>query len=113
MGAEQSRDNSGFGPKKTETANFDFRFEKLSKQEAAAVRSTVHSLGYQSSPPQKPRPPHQTRHQPHFEPDPGYSKPQESRQRPDHGTNCYWLEVGMDVVKRLESEDKFTNFYSR
>ena len=110
MGAEQSRDSSGFGPKKTETANFDFRFEKLSKQEAAAVRSTVQSLGYQSYQSQKPRPPHQTRH---FEPDPGYSKPQESRQRHDHATNCYWLEVGMDVVKRLENEDKFTNFYSR
>ena len=110
MGAEQSRDSSGFGPKKTETANFDFRFEKLSKQEAAAVRSTVQSFGYQSYQSQKPRPPHQTRH---FEPDPGYSKPQESRQRPEHGTNCYWLEVGMDVVKRLENEDKFTNFYSR
>ena len=100
MGADQSRDSfQGSGSvRKTETANFDFRSEvpsRFSKDEKSSDRSSNSWTK------------------------PTFNNFQSTKTKTgetslnDSRSNCYWLEVGMDVVKRLDNEDKYQNIYSR
>ena len=97
MGADQSRDSFQGNVRKTETANFDFRSEvpsRFSNEDRRSIGSnswnkpTINNFS-------------STKHKT------GETALNDSR------NNCYWLEVGMDVVKRLDNEDKYQNIYSR
>ena len=100
MGAEQSRDSphtTGF--KRTETANFDFREDNLNG-----------SSGYQQS-----RQKSANEQYNNNDRRMGKAYQDDSKTRnishDNNRSNAYWLEVGMDVVKRLETGDN--RFYSR
>ena len=89
MGAEQSRDGAPL--RKTETANFDFRFDQPNKNES--TKSSPSHANIEKK----------TEH---------WSKEQKMNTSGDN--NSCWLEVGMDVVKRLDSQQNtFQTFYSR
>ena len=90
MGAEQSREG---GQRKAETANFDFRFDVPTDKDDTK-EPTLHKW-------------------------PNKSKEEAPTKTGDFHSNCYWLEVGMDVVKRIDNnkeyinKDTYNNFYSR
>lgn len=90
MGAEQSKDGGVL--RKTETANFDFRFEQPNKDESTKSSPNHASINKK------------TEH---------WSVEQKMMNTSGDGNSC-WLEVGMDVVKRLDSQQNtFQAFYSR
>lgn len=101
MGAEQSRDGTHTtGFKRTEIANFDFRDDDFSKN-----RSTGFQQRQKSS---------NERYQNNNDKRTGKDYDDDSKSRNNshnNRSNAYWLEVGMDVVKRLENDDN--RFYSR
>ena len=99
MGAEQSRDGAHTGFKRTEIANFDFRDNDFSKDG---------STGYQ----QRQRGSNERYN--NNDRRMGKECDDDSKSRNvshNNRSNTYWLEVGMDVVKRLENDNN--RFYSR
>ena len=98
MGAEQSRDGghtTGF--KRTEIANFDFREDNFSGSSGYQQRQKRANEQYNNNDRRV-----------------GKEYKDDSKTRNishDDRNNTYWLEVGMDVVKRLETGDN--RFYSR
>ena len=102
MGADQSRDSSFQGSgsvRKTETANFDFRSEVPSR--FANEDRTSKNSGSSSW------------NKPAINNFSSTNNKTGETSLNDPRNNCYWLEVGMDVVKRLDTEDKYQNIYSR
>ena len=85
MGAEQSREPA---LRKTETANFDFRFDqpfKKDNEESTQSNHTSTSINKKTG-----------------------------CREPNMKTGDYWLEVGLDVVKRLDTQQNtYQAFYSR
>ena len=98
MGAEQSRDGghtTGF--KRTEIANFDFREDNFNGSSGYQQRQKSAYEQYNNNDRRI-----------------GKEYKDDSKTRKiahDNRNNAYWLEVGMDVVKRLETGDN--RFYSR
>ena len=95
MGAEQSREGSSTtGFKRTEIANFDFRDDKFSK---SGIQQRQRSSN--------------ERYNNNDRKIGGKEDNFKSRNSSnDNRNNAYWLEVGMDVVKRLENDDN--RFYT-
>ena len=93
MGSEQSRDapHHTVEPKKTEIANFDFRDNSKDGSMMIQQRQKSSHARYN----------HNNR---------GLEKYEENLKTENHRSNSYWLEVGMDVVKRLDNGDN--RFYS-
>ena len=96
MGAEQSRDGAHTtGFKRTEIANFDFRDTDFNKD--GSMGNQQRQRGSNNNDRRM-----------------GKECEKESKSRNvshNNRSNTYWLEVGMDVVKRLENDDN--RFYSR
>ena len=81
MGAEQSSAQSsshtgGQQLRKTETANFDFRHEGATLQRGFLLEASGKSAGE--------------------------GRQEWRRNKESRDSNCYWLEVGMDVVKKID-----------
>lgn len=101
MGAEQSRDGAHTtGFKRTEIANFDFRDDDFSKDGSTGnqQRQRGSNEWYNNNNGRRM----------------GKECDTDSKSRNishNNRSNTYWLEVGMDVVKRLENDDN--RFYSR
>ena len=94
MGSEQSRDapHHTVEPKKTEIANFDFRDN--SKDGSMMIQQRQKSSHTQYNNNNNIR----------------LERYEENLRKENHRSNSYWLEVGMDVVKRLDNGDN--RFYS-
>ena len=85
MGAEQSRECN---TKKTETANFDFRFDFANKNEDSIGKEKNTETSWKQ-------------------------KTEELKSEGDFNKQCYWLEVGMDVVKRIDNNDFNSYLHNR
>ena len=112
MGAEQSKDTSTTTWKKTETANFDFRFDRYIILSYNCWHVTIlisdwfiqhntnlwlvdraestkyHAINWRQ-------------------------EDRSVQEKKTFDNNCNWTELGCDVVKRIESQDKLKSFYSR
>ena len=90
MGVEQSKE---FSTKKTETANFDFRFDfqnkiddNSSKEKGNGWKQKTEELIELKS---------------------------EAEFNNQCNNQCYWLEVGMDVVKRIDNKNDFNSYFNK
>ena len=79
MGVEQSKE---FSTKKTETANFDFRFDFQNKIDDNSRKQKTEELI-------------------------------ELKSEAEFNNQCYWLEVGMDVVKRIDNKNDFNSYFNK
>merc|ERR1712002_888067 len=82
MGADQSRE---FSTKKTETANFDFRFDFQNKIDDSSSKEKNKENSWKQK----------------------TEELIELKSEVDFNNQCYWLEVGMDVVKRIDNKKDF------
>ena len=91
MGADQSQHSTQSPIRKTETANFDFRYEGASLQSNCLFSKTGGTGGGARETGGKTR-------ENSFS---GYRKDMIGGGF-ENDNNCYWLEVGTDVVKRID-----------
>ena len=88
MGIEQSKE---FSTKKTETANFDFRFDFQNKIDDNSSKEKGN--GWK----QKTEELIELKSEAEF----------------NNQCQCYWLEVGMDVVKRIDNKNDFNSYFNK
>ena len=88
MGVEQSKE---FSTKKTETANFDFRFDFQNKIDDNSSKEKGNGWKQKTE------------------------ELIELKSEAEFNNQCLknWLEVGMDVVKRIDNKNDFNSYFNK
>ena len=86
MGVEQSKE---FSTKKTETANFDFRFDFQNKIDDNSSKEKGNGWKQKTE------------------------ELIELKSEAEFNNQCYWLEVGMDVMKRIDNKNDFNSYFNK